>query len=825
MTAVSQVQSHPASVEAYIRHGWSLVPIPPGTKGPRTAGWNQRTAALRPGALPHGWGIGLAHAYSGTMALDIDAWDRAVAELATHGIDLPALYAAPDAVVIDSGRQGHGKLLYTTPFGLALPSKRVTRDGVTVFELRCATSAGLTVQDVLPPSIHPDTRQPYRWGGNGHWTRLPTIPTALLDLWQSLLHVPDVTNTGGTGTIDWDEIISAIGAVSPDCSREEWITIGMACQHAGAQSGEMERAYATWDTWSAKSATKYPGPRGMATQWQSFRADKGSIVSLGSLFRIAQDHGWQRPMLDVSSLFSPTEMPTEPASLTVEMRQPPPSPDLSLVPEVLRVRAMEISEGVGCDPLVPFIAGLGAVCGALDARIRLELMPEFKVPPILWLMTIGDPGDKKTPGSRPMLTVLEKIEKDDSPRYAKELLVFEVAEARYAAAHKAVLDAAVSPDALLGNVPLPTLPAEPARPVPTRITVQDITSQKLVRHAADRPRGLLCALDEMASWVGKICDVRSGEDKSAWTVAYEANKYEMDRVGSGTILAENYAVSIFGNIQPRVLRDNVDGLSKDGLIQRFIPIPLRHDLTRRGRPVPAFMTTTERYEQMVRVCYGLPALTYRLSQSALETYEAYQDWYNGHIDDARLLCSSDAFVTALGKAEGLCGRMALVWHCIESPYTLEVSGDLMRRVVAFMKGYVIPAQRYVFDGEITQSSSFNTWLVDYVVQYSDEATLTMAQIKRSARRHFEKVQLSPWGESQVILIGMAPLEDARWVARMDDGTQEHRGVVQWAVNPMLVTAFKDYRKKVIAAKQRLWDSIHEKSWTRPKVKGSEVLES
>ena len=149
MTAVSQVQSHPASVEAYIRHGWSLVPIPPGTKGPRTAGWNQRTAALRPGALPHGWGIGLAHAYSGTMALDIDAWDRAVAELATHGIDLPALYAAPDAVVIDSGRQGHGKLLYTTPFGLALPSKRVTRDGVTVFELRWAVDETVDAQMIL----------------------------------------------------------------------------------------------------------------------------------------------------------------------------------------------------------------------------------------------------------------------------------------------------------------------------------------------------------------------------------------------------------------------------------------------------------------------------------------------------------------------------------------------------------------------------------------------------------------------------------------------------------------------------------------------------
>lgn len=43
-------------------------------------------------------------------------------------------------MTIDSGRQGHGKLLYAMPFGLALPSKKVTRSGTTIYELRCATT-------------------------------------------------------------------------------------------------------------------------------------------------------------------------------------------------------------------------------------------------------------------------------------------------------------------------------------------------------------------------------------------------------------------------------------------------------------------------------------------------------------------------------------------------------------------------------------------------------------------------------------------------------------------------------------------------------------
>ncbi len=820
MTTESVAQ-HPASVDAYIRQGWSLVPIPPNTKGPKLAGWNQRGAALRSQAdLIPGFGIGLAHAYSGTMALDIDHWDRACNELALQGIDLQGLYNAPDAVIIDSGRQGHGKLLYAMPFGLALPSKKITRSGTTIYELRCATTNHLTVQDVLPPSIHPDTKQPYRWAGRGHWTRLPLIPEALLDLWQSLLSTTVLDAVAPTSA-SWDEIISALSSINPDCSREEWIMCGMAIHANAAAIDELEAGFGVWNTWSAKG-NKYPGEREILTQWSSFRQDKSTRVQIGSLFHLARQNGWVKPMPDAAALFSPTEVITPPAQVSADLTTPPPNLDISLVPEVLRVRATEISEQVGCDPLVPLFAGLAAVCGAMDARTRLELLPGFKVPPILWLMSIGEPGDKKTPGSKPMFSVLQQIEHEDRPRFAKQALEFEVQEVRYNSAKKALFDQAASPEALLANTAMPTLPAEPTKPVPCRITVSDITSQKLVRHAADRPRGLLCALDEMASWAGKLVDPRSGEDKSSWTVAYEGHRYEMDRVGAGTILAENYAVAIFGNIQPRVLRESLPALSKDGLLQRFIPVPLRANQTRLGHPLPEYMTSAAAYDQMIRVCYGLPAMTYRLSEEARVLFREFQAWYQARMVDERLLRSSETFQTALGKIEGLCGRVALVWHAIESPYSIEVSGALMERVVRFIKGYVIPAQRYVFDGELADSQSLGQWMVDYVVQYADEQVLTLSQIRRSARRPLEKVKLSPMMEIQAVLLAMQPLEDARWVARMDDGSSEFKGVAQWAVNPSLAKTFKDHRIRVVEAKQRMMDEMYKDNWKQtgaPRVAG------
>lgn len=178
-----------AALREYIEYGFALVPIPAGTKGPRTKGWNQRENCWRTvaDARPHAGNIGLAHAYSNTASLDIDSYASAVPALAARGVDLVALLAAGDAVQINSGRPDRAKLLYRLPAGVApLPSVDRT-DAGEGFEFRCGTKDGLTVQDVLPPSIHPDTGKPYEWAGDGDWHELPELPVEVLSAWRSLL--------------------------------------------------------------------------------------------------------------------------------------------------------------------------------------------------------------------------------------------------------------------------------------------------------------------------------------------------------------------------------------------------------------------------------------------------------------------------------------------------------------------------------------------------------------------------------------------------------------------------------------------------------------
>ena len=185
--------------QEYVGQGWALVPIPSGQKGPRYKGWNTLenciTKAEQLTKLGPSANIGLSHAYSGTCAIDIDHFEAAVFRLEAENIDLRALLHAEDAVTIDSGRSNRAKLLYRLDEPLQSAKIKHEIDGVStdIIDFRCSTSEGKTLQDVLPPSNHPDTGKPYQWGGSGDFKELPPLPEALKNLWQRQIDKPTAT--------------------------------------------------------------------------------------------------------------------------------------------------------------------------------------------------------------------------------------------------------------------------------------------------------------------------------------------------------------------------------------------------------------------------------------------------------------------------------------------------------------------------------------------------------------------------------------------------------------------------------------------------------
>jgi len=205
------------------RFGMHLVPIEPKRKFPRAANWGT-TAISDPAAAEAfwhqhpDWNMGVALGPSRICSLDIDCDVSFSVICDEYGIDPTSLDAYPVIQGRSKGRRvtfrvpadtdlGYHKLDWPSrndPTGdkhkaalAAAAAAKAAGDTnreerirsvaqrwarYTVFELRSGCD-GKQRQDVLPPSIHPDTEQPYRWLHQpaDQW---PEPPQWLLSLWQ-----------------------------------------------------------------------------------------------------------------------------------------------------------------------------------------------------------------------------------------------------------------------------------------------------------------------------------------------------------------------------------------------------------------------------------------------------------------------------------------------------------------------------------------------------------------------------------------------------------------------------------------------------------------
>src|SRR5208283_4937632 len=260
----------------YQEHGWKLCAIPAGSKGPTYPNWNTVPIEMFGDNFP---GAGLLHALSGTCALDIDQMELARPWLAERGVDVDALLNDDKAVQISSGRAGRAKLLYAMKRPM-----RTVKPKDSGLELRCATANGASVQDVLPPSIHPITKKPYEWAGGllSDWRELPPIPAALLGVWREQAETIEINETPIKKTVqkhsvDLAKLRKAIFRKDPNCEYDEWIKVLAQCHDAtrGGQDG-----LDLLDEWSSK-ATRKQNSRSDLPVYQGKAAIKVHYITFG----------------------------------------------------------------------------------------------------------------------------------------------------------------------------------------------------------------------------------------------------------------------------------------------------------------------------------------------------------------------------------------------------------------------------------------------------------------------------------------------------------------------------------------------------------------
>ena len=284
--------------------GLSYVPIPAGMKGPVTARWNQRASCITDATEAHklAGNVGLAHAYceTPTCAVDIDDGKETLRYLAGKGIDLNSLLTERDAAVMWSGRPNSLKAIFTLPEGVGpLLTKTVKVDGRIILEFRCATADGKTVQDVIPPSVHPSGTK-YRWL-QGSLEALREIPDELLNIWQELIEADQTENQAQKKTKPaWCAPVpltprevailkDQLNYIDSSCDYETWRNVVFAILSTGLSDAEdIARA------WSEGSPEKF-NEGAFYTLTNSYiegRSGLDGSITRGTIYHHARAGGW-----------------------------------------------------------------------------------------------------------------------------------------------------------------------------------------------------------------------------------------------------------------------------------------------------------------------------------------------------------------------------------------------------------------------------------------------------------------------------------------------------------------------------------------------------
>jgi hypothetical protein len=547
----------------YLSLGWKLCVIPRGSKGPKQHGWNKREHAITDiQALPlNSQGLGLMHAYSGTCCLDIDDMQKAQAYLVTMGVNLQQIISeyAPG---VYKGRKDRLKVL----FGLAEPLETVSRQDLG-FELRCATADGLSVQDVLPPTVHPDTGEPYAWL-KPPGEALPPLPAALHAVWLGLLAEkrckPAKTFSADplaaaalavhdTPTVE--QVRADLAVLSADCSYDQWRNV----------------------VWGVL-ATGLPEAEELARQWSLTAPERYNEAAFDNLVRSFQPkpggitYGTVRHMADMARLPQPQPLPDALSPVL------PFTPDL--LPAKLRPWVIDIAERMGC-PLdfvgVPAMVALGSVLGRKLA-IRPQQRTDWAEMPNLWGLIVGRPGMLKSPAMQQALAPLRRLTLDANERYNKEHA--EWRQAKQLSELRAEAGKKQARNALANNVAadVSALLYDSSEPEPTckRYTVTNATPEALGELLRQNPQGLLLERDEIMGFLRDL-DREDRADHRAFILETWAGNgaFTFDRIGRGFNLhIPAMCLSIIGTTQPGRLRAYVagavqGGAGDDGLMQRF----------------------------------------------------------------------------------------------------------------------------------------------------------------------------------------------------------------------------------------------------------------
>ncbi|MCA8990134.1 MAG: DUF3987 domain-containing protein, partial [Planctomycetaceae bacterium] len=393
---------------------------------------------------------------------------------------------------------------------------------------------------------------------------------------------------------------------------------------------------------------------------------------------------------------SPEQLDIEPAEHQQEPSLPripfKPFPD-DCLPGVIASYVREVAVSIGCDVTYAALPMLSVLAACIGRSRQLEVKPGWWEPSVIWSAIIGESGTGKSPAFDAILRPLRKLE----DRMLEE--------------YRAECDRILTTEAELGK----GRKKEPNLPPMPRYSVADTTIEALGPILQDNPLGLLLADDELSGWLGSFNQYKSGKgsDRSKWLQTYNAGRLVIDRkTGIRVLIIPHASVCICGGIQPGILRKSFSDEDYDsGLPARFLLAMPPDKITGwTDNPMPDDTEYQQVLERLINdrtPDFNLgfengtipdSIQTIRLSSQAREVIASFKDG-----EKERLVGISDPLRASWAKSAGRAARMALLLHCVESPESDRVTGDVMQRAVVLAQWFDREIERVYHNLGVCQS--------------------------------------------------------------------------------------------------------------------------
>lgn len=399
------------------------------------------------------------------------------------------------------------------------------------------------------------------------------------------------------------------------------------------------------------------------------------------------------------------------------------------------------------------VVALFAAAASVLSGVDVEVWPGWREPLVLWCALVGDPSANKSPAIDAVIAPLEAFEDEIRSSALAELARWREDKA---AAEEAGED------------------FEHPAPIVPDLTLSDGTIEALCEVIAGQARGVLYALDELASLLANFARYGGGDDRPFWLKAYGARQHKIRRVTRDCADVPRAAVSITGAVQPEKLYELLLKTADDGLTSRFIfaypnPAPVK-------RPTRA--PDQGQMERVFEALYAVgSALTLHLDDAAKDVIDAVRVWARQEEAQAEKLLKG-----TIGKAPGLVVRIAGVLTLLDAA----ISGARVPTVVGkvaterarvFVQTYAIPMARRVIGETATPGETRGARRLARLIVEDRLPTVNIREIQKRERTHLRT--------SAEIEAALDVLVQGRWLTLESGkpGPKGGRPYHQWRVDP------------------------------------------